>query len=440
MTMLAVLVLSLAGCQWGASPPAPKLIVVGIDGLGVGMLERLAKDNRAPNLTGLAREGVFTQLQNIQPVISPVVWASIATGKRPKKHGVDGWYSETDGSQRIVDARDIKVRRYWEILDERGVKCNTFAWLSLFPVIPGKGVTVASDYLWDRNLINDVDSTSILTGEELKYAISPVDLAKPLLAQRLPVQDGRDSPLGYQFPITPLEDHPMLRDQWTISAAVAVQARAPADVVSLYVKGIDELSHVFLPFTDAAFRAAVERDPRMYARSTASIPGVSLPWQGETITLEQSQLAARVVDDYAAWLDGALAPVLALRGPETNVIIVSDHGMLLEQVETAPNGDAGVPRPEHDPIATLILAGPAFKKAGHVASPSVIDVTPTILHLLGQPVPSDMDGRVLTEVLAAGTPVQTVPTYETSPRALPEVPHHENDAEMERLRALGYTQ
>ncbi|MDN3512814.1 MAG: alkaline phosphatase family protein [Candidatus Brocadia sp.] len=32
-------------------------------------------------------------------------------------------------------------------------------------------------------------------------------------------------------------------------------------------------------------------------------------------------------------------------------------------------------------------------------SPSIIDITPTILHLLGIPIPNEMDGRVLTEIL-----------------------------------------
>jgi arylsulfatase A-like enzyme len=73
-----------------------------------------------------------------------------------------------------------------------------------------------------------------------------------------------------------------------------------------------------------------------------------------------------------------------------------------------------------------------------------MDVTPTALHLLGLPVPEDMDGRVLTEFLAGGAASRSVgrsaaaaraPAPETSAPALSE----EEQREVEkRLHDLGY--
>ena len=47
----------------------------------------------------------------------------------------------------------------------------------------------------------------------------------------------------------------------------------------------------------------------------------------------------------------------------------------------------------------LIAAGPAFQAGDAPRDAGLLDIAPTVLHLLGVPVPDDMDGRVLTEML-----------------------------------------
>ena len=53
---------------------------------------------------------------------------------------------------------------------------------------------------------------------------------------------------------------------------------------------------------------------------------------------------------------------------------------------------------------TLIAAGPDFKASFRSETPSAnSDVAPTILNLLGVPMPPAMDGRVLEEAFAGNT-------------------------------------
>ena len=63
---------------------------------------------------------------------------------------------------------------------------------------------------------------------------------------------------------------------------------------------------------------------------------------------------------------------------------------------------------------TLILAGPDVRSGTRSDVPAgLIDVAPTVLAVLGLPVPATMDGRVLTEVLRPGVVGgQTAPTPE----------------------------
>jgi predicted AlkP superfamily phosphohydrolase/phosphomutase len=52
----------------------------------------------------------------------------------------------------------------------------------------------------------------------------------------------------------------------------------------------------------------------------------------------------------------------------------------------------------HKPEGILIVYGPGIKKGEIIEKAKIIDVAPTILHILGIPIPSDMDGRVLKEI------------------------------------------
>jgi arylsulfatase A-like enzyme len=53
----------------------------------------------------------------------------------------------------------------------------------------------------------------------------------------------------------------------------------------------------------------------------------------------------------------------------------------------------------------LIAAGPAFRTGAAPHDAELLDIAPTVLHLLGVPVPDDLDGRVLTELLEPASPL-----------------------------------
>jgi arylsulfatase A-like enzyme len=76
----------------------------------------------------------------------------------------------------------------------------------------------------------------------------------------------------------------------------------------------------------------------------------------------------------------------------------------------------------------------------------VLDVTPTLLTMLGIPVARDMDGEPMTEWLASEllerTPVRSVATH-TGPdwfasRAKPTLDSQGSGERLKQLRALGY--
>ena len=58
---------------------------------------------------------------------------------------------------------------------------------------------------------------------------------------------------------------------------------------------------------------------------------------------------------------------------------------------------------KHEMNNTLLARGQGFKSGKRITSPTGnVDIAPTVLELLGLPIPEDMDGRVITEALVNG--------------------------------------
>jgi predicted AlkP superfamily phosphohydrolase/phosphomutase len=93
----------------------------------------------------------------------------------------------------------------------------------------------------------------------------------------------------------------------------------------------------------------------------------------------------------------------------------------------------------------FIAYGPDIKQGGEITGISILDITPTILQMLGVPLSSEMDGRVLHEIFSPGSgPAKAAVRYldgeEGTKRKGKGEAISEDDEEKvkERLKALGY--
>lgn len=90
----------------------------------------------------------------------------------------------------------------------------------------------------------------------------------------------------------------------------------------------------------------------------------------------------------------------------------------------------------------LMLRGDGVKPRHQVQDAKIIDMAPTILHLLGVPVSPDMDGRVLVEVFdeqfLASRPVEYANENGSMRPSRPGLSEDEAEEVKERLRGLGY--
>ena len=100
------------------------------------------------------------------------------------------------------------------------------------------------------------------------------------------------------------------------------------------------------------------------------------------------------------------------------------------------------PTGDHRMEGIFIGSGPGFKLGATPEGANLLDIAPTVLHMLGVPVPSDMDGRVLAEVLDEGA--ITPPPSEANGSSPTDEPvavaytEEEDAAIQQRLADLGY--
>lgn len=140
------------------------------------------------------------------------------------------------------------------------------------------------------------------------------------------------------------------------------------------------------------------------------------------------------------------------KGPEAHLapdltVVLSDwryrtiglHDFTTNQVISPAFGPTG----DHRMEGVFIGSGPAFLPGSTLADDAnLLDIAPTVLHLLGVPTPADMDGRVLTEVLDKNHVPDFVAVEDVDAAGRVPVPvsysDDEDSAIQQRLADLGY--
>lgn len=95
---------------------------------------------------------------------------------------------------------------------------------------------------------------------------------------------------------------------------------------------------------------------------------------------------------------------------------------------------------DHESEGIFFAHGPGVEAGSRPTNASVVDLVPTLLHLLDRPVPSHADGTVLEEVLATDSPAAERPvrTAEYDAGEPRETVDDDFDDVEDRLRGLGY--
>jgi predicted AlkP superfamily phosphohydrolase/phosphomutase len=155
----AMLLYSCAESRGGAAQSEKRLIVLGIDGMDPGFLERHWRE--LPTLDRLRHEGDFRRLATTNPPQSPVAWSTFITGLNPGGHGiydfvhrdpdtmqpVSSMSSASQGGQQLelgpyilplTAGRVVSNRRgvpFWKMLSDSGVPVTVLRMPTDFPPV-----------------------------------------------------------------------------------------------------------------------------------------------------------------------------------------------------------------------------------------------------------------------------------------------------------------
>jgi hypothetical protein len=174
----------------------------------------------------------------------------------------------------------------------------------------------------------------------------------------------------------------------------------------------------------------------VYYRAMDGSHHMTWKWRGlpgEDLTEHPERRFRNTVDAWYQFCDELLGRTLALADDRTVIIVLSDHGW-----ENQLWGHA------RKPDGIFFMAGGPVLASPERGQVTIYDVAPTILALLGIPVPEDMDGRVLEEFVDPAFwqkhPVRTVPSYERPRSELVEAEGAEagEDKILQQLETLGY--
>lgn len=405
---------------------AKKVLLIGWDAADWKVINPLMDQGLMPTLDEFINHGVMGNIATLRPILSPMLWNSIATGKRADKHGILG-FMEPDpqtGGVRPVTSTSRKVKALWNILTQRGYKSHVLGWFAGHPAEPINGISVSDLFPYavaplekEWPLPPGAVHPESMRETFAKLRMHPAEVTEAAILPWIPLaaKIDQEKDKGLQSFAKILSENCSIHN-----AATWILQNQEWDFMAVYYNGIDHFCHGFMHF------------------HPPQLPG---------IPDDKFEVYKEVVNGAYRFHDMMLETLLQLAGPEATVIIVSDHGFHSDHLRPLgiPNEPAG-PAIQHRPFGLFCMKGEHIKQDERIYGATLLDVAPTVLTLFGLPVGEDMDGRVLVQAFEEPLEITRIPSWEKEPG---ECGMHPADLRMDpgaaqavlqQFVALGYIQ
>ena len=426
------LVLLLGAAAWNCArageKPHPRVLLVGVDAGEWDVLGPLLNQGKCPNFARMRDQGSAGKLRSLEPLTkSPIIWASIATGKVPQKHGILDFFMKQRGRERAKEppkgegeapttSNLWRARPIWQILGGLGKTVGVVGWWTTWPAQPVNGVLV-SDYVqydtgsWPAKLAHRTYPDSLDTIVE-RLRVKPEDVSWAEVFHFVPAIDSTKATERQKMLIHDLK-WVYAADMTFYRVGLELYRKKHPDFFTVYFRGIDEICHIYWDI---------------------DIPGFYSP----PLTDAEVTWLRHIIPNYYVFTDRLLGDFLKETGKSTDVIVCSDHGF----------GGGGRGVMAHKLDGMIFMMGPHVVKAGSISGATVLDITPTILAMYGLPVARDMDGRPIPGGLEGGlvkrmereTRLQTYETARAEGQSEEPLRSPVDQELRERLRSLGYIQ
>ncbi|MGB0641014.1 MAG: alkaline phosphatase family protein, partial [Myxococcota bacterium] len=463
-----------------------RLVVLGIDGATWTVVERA----ETPNLDALKAEGFWGDLMAAEPMFSPLLWTTMATGKTPDEHGIRGLNTRAD---------QATAARFWEVARSHDLTVGLYKWLVTWPPpsddVPGFTVPawLASDAKTHPMGLSWVKEMELSNREHRKRVATDRSMGMLVVAG---IPDGlrwstiwagiRFSMMEKLSPMPPRKRTAFLRRmRLRIDRDVFISQlhEHEPDVATFTVYLTDALSHTHWSsdggrHVDGAYALSDQIVGEI--RQQLGPKGAVLVVSDHGFRNADGGAHAVVphIDELKQWLEPHIgahqivrvgrkliltpdAPISDQALPTALAQMQFEDGTAMYRVEpfpqktmwslsvenVPPEADwegievGGLPLTdlvspgraddgEHDARGIVVMAGPGVAPRD-LGTVSQLDLTPTILAYLGLPVGNDMKG-------SSWIPESTERVESHDPLAPSKRVEAKGPADMERLQQLGY--
>ena len=389
-----------------------RVLMLLLDGASLDYLSLATAEGRLPNFGRILDSGAAMHLATLRPTQPGPVWATVATGQYPPRHGVISTSTYEVGpdlprlellpdhcfAQALVylgflvespaSSAELRSRPLWSVLSGQGIPVGIVGWALTHPVQPIRGFMVSDRF----HLMADPRFDPLAA--EAAYPEEVVSIGASAMREvsgRGVLNTTAADAEGALAP--PAEAAPIWQDR--VYRRIANDLRAHFEDVRLLAvryRGLDLAGHNFLP-----------------AQIPLPLIGLGSD-RGDAVSLEA----------YYRQVDDEIGAALDLLGPDDLFLVVSGFGMepvsatkrILARIVGDPDATG---THENAPDGFLLAYGRQVEPGRHTRG-SLVDVAPTVLYYLGVPVARDIDGVARADIFTAAftetRPITFVASYE----------------------------
>ncbi len=370
-----------------------KTLLLGLDGMDWQLINPLIEKGALTSFKKLKEIGCYGNITTLNPTLSPMLWNSIATGKRAGRHGIHG-FTEVDEENNIVrpvSSISRKCKAIWNIMMQNDYKCHVVNWFASHPAEPLNGSCI-SDFYPEGAVPLDKPwplKKGTIYPERLEEHLEELrmsgdEIAGEIVQMFVPKANEVDQEKDKHLHVIVRE----LAKAYSIhNAATWLINNEDWDFLAVYWRTPDLLFHYFMPYHPPAIEGVDEKEAELYQH---------------------------VVYNVCGYYDLMLTAYLQMIPEDTRVIVLSDHGF--QSGHLRPSFDKNPfanPEAWHRPQGIFMASGPGIRKNEEIFGARLLDVTPTILKLNDLEPALDMDGRVLSEIFEEIPDIKPIQSWET---------------------------
>ncbi|MEW5806745.1 MAG: tetratricopeptide repeat protein [Acidobacteriota bacterium] len=366
-----------------------KVLLIGIDGADFDIMNSLIGMGKLKNISILASSAAFGEIETIKPIISPIIWTSIATGMPPLRHGILDFLSldPESGKKVPVHSSNRKAPALWTIFNALGLKSGVVGWWVTTPAERIDG------YMVSDSLVSALFGSA---GREASGTVIPQDEESAVKGMLRDFRSVTYDEVKRFIHITEEDYIKVMSGPGEGKFRVPVKGLASIiastnsihrinlylydkyrpDFNAVYYEGVDLVSHLFMAYA---------------------------PPRRDHIQKDDFERYRDAVERFYEYMDLLIGDYIKRMDSETFMIIVSDHGF--KKGDDRPYEISSVYTDTasfwHSDKAMMLISGGEEGTSGREAIGgtnkkhgallgSVYDVAPTILSIFGLPEGSGM--------------------------------------------------